>query len=94
VADLYIVVFNAALYNPQSIKHGREGYFFGENGEHMLVDVYRSVAQVLYALGKAESPEPTKFTDEELAKYQVRAARIVVYDVLFSFSHTPSAAGY
>src|SRR5258707_3087395 len=73
VPDLYIVVFNAVLYNPQSIKHGREGYFFGENGEHLLLDVYKTTAEVLYDLGKGQSPEPTKFTIEEVTKYKVRA---------------------
>jgi hypothetical protein len=76
VADLYIVIFDAALNNPQSTKHGREGFYFGENGEHVLIDLYKKVAEVLYALGKGQSPEPTKFTDEELKKYKVRATRI------------------
>jgi len=67
-ADLFIVVFDRALTDP-SLAHGREGFYFGENGEHQQYDVYRQIAQTLFDLGKGKSPEPTTFTDEENRKY-------------------------
>ncbi|KAA1475297.1 NAD(P)-binding protein [Dentipellis sp. KUC8613] len=70
VAQLFIVVFDAALaHSEHPSPHGREGYFFAENGEHQLLDVYKAIAKALYELGKGKSPEPTRYTDEEVMKY-------------------------
>ncbi|TFY71385.1 hypothetical protein EVG20_g1597 [Dentipellis fragilis] len=69
-ADLFLVVFNAALaHSEHPTPHGREGYFFGENGEYPAIDLCRAIANALYELGKGKSPEPTPFTDEEAMKY-------------------------
>ncbi|KAA1475304.1 NAD(P)-binding protein [Dentipellis sp. KUC8613] len=69
-AQLFMLVFNAALaHSEHPTPHGREGYFFAENGEHQLVDVSRAIAKAMYELGKGETPEPTPFSDEEVAKY-------------------------
>ncbi|TFY58290.1 hypothetical protein EVG20_g8203, partial [Dentipellis fragilis] len=69
-ADLFLVVFNAALaHSEHPTPHGREGYFFGENGEYPAIDLCRAIAKALYELGKGKSPEPTPFTDEEAMKY-------------------------
>ncbi|KAF9453420.1 NAD(P)-binding protein [Macrolepiota fuliginosa MF-IS2] len=68
VADLYIAIFNATLSNPHT-GHGREGYYFGENGEHTLYDVGREIGHVLVELGKSSVAEPTTFTQEEVNKY-------------------------
>jgi len=69
VADLYIILFNAIHDNPDKVGHGRDGYYFGENGEHVLYDVSREVGRALVALGKSSSEEPTTFTQEDLDKY-------------------------
>jgi len=72
IADLFITVYDAATkHQPTSaqIGHGREGFYFGENGEHRLYDISKTISQVLYDLGKGKSPEPTTFTEEELRKY-------------------------
>ncbi|KAI6109260.1 hypothetical protein EDD16DRAFT_1615421 [Pisolithus croceorrhizus] len=50
IGDLYVVVYENALSGRAG--HGREGFYFGENGEHKLYD-----------LGK--SPEPAPFTEED-----------------------------
>lgn len=68
VADLYIVLFDYIRLNPSS-GHGREGYYFGENGEHLLYDVSKAIGRALVNLGVSESDEPTTFTKEELGKY-------------------------
>ncbi|KAI5997249.1 hypothetical protein F5J12DRAFT_895891 [Pisolithus orientalis] len=63
IADLYIVVCENALSGKAS--HGREGFYFGENGEHKLYDLSKVVAQELYNIGRGKSLEPTPFTEED-----------------------------
>lgn len=67
-ADLYIAIFDAAIANPHT-GHGREGYYFGENGEHTLYEVGRQIGRVLVGVGKSPHVEPTSFTQEEVRKY-------------------------
>ncbi|KAF9557928.1 NAD-binding protein [Agrocybe pediades] len=69
VADLYVVLFNAIRANPDGIAHGREGYFFGESGEHTMYEVAKAIGEALVALGKSDNPEPSTFTKEEVEKY-------------------------
>jgi len=45
--------------------HGREGYYFGENGEYKLYDVAKEVAKVLHELGKSETDEPKPLTEDD-----------------------------
>ncbi|KAG5652021.1 hypothetical protein H0H81_006574 [Sphagnurus paluster] len=42
VADLYIILYDWIKTNPET-GHGREGFYFGENGEHTLYDVGKAV---------------------------------------------------
>jgi hypothetical protein len=73
VADLFIAVFDAALSGnpPSEFEHGRSGFYFGENGEHKLLDVSRAIATILYESGRGKSPEPTTFTEEELKRFSL-----------------------
>lgn len=68
MADLYVILYDAIKTNPAT-GHGREGFYFGENGEHRLYDIGKAVAEALVAIGKGKSPEPTTFTKEEIDKY-------------------------
>ncbi|GLB41332.1 putative NAD-P-binding protein [Lyophyllum shimeji] len=68
VADVYLVLYDAIRTNPAT-GHGREGYYFAENGEHTLYDVGKAIAEALVALGRGKSAEPTTFTKEEIDKY-------------------------
>ena len=68
VAEMYQIIFDAALSDP-NLPHGREGYYFAENGEYRLYDLAKTYSQALYDLGKGKSPEPTAFTDDEAQKY-------------------------
>lgn len=69
VATLYISVFDAAMKGPDGTGHGREGYYFGENGEHRVGEISEVLAELLHEMKRAKNPEPTIFTDEELQKY-------------------------
>lgn len=67
-ADLYIDVFDKSR-GDQMAPHGREGLYFAESGEHVLYSVCKRVSEVLFSLGKSQSPEPTTFSREECLKY-------------------------
>ncbi|KAG6850631.1 hypothetical protein H0H93_010823 [Arthromyces matolae] len=69
VVDLYFVLYDSIKNNPDETGHGREGFYFAENGVHNLYDVGKAIAGALFELGKGRGPEPTPFTPEELEKY-------------------------
>ncbi|KAI0058008.1 hypothetical protein BV25DRAFT_1841287 [Artomyces pyxidatus] len=64
VGDLYRVLFDAARRDLRT-PHGRESYYFAENGEFSVYEVANELAGVLYWLGQGRSPEPETLTDEE-----------------------------
>ena len=68
MTDLFIIIFDAVL-SSKDIGHGREGFYFGENGEHKLYDISKRISEHVVELAKAGTPEPTTFTDEECQKY-------------------------
>ncbi|KAG1882313.1 hypothetical protein F4604DRAFT_1743472 [Suillus subluteus] len=68
-ATLYTTVFDAAVKGPGEAGHGREGFYFGANGEHCVGRISEVIAELLYEMKVGESPEPTVFTEEELRKY-------------------------
>ena len=67
-ADLYIIVYDAILAGKPA-GHGREGFYFGESGEHTLYDVGKRIVEVLVERGLAVDLEPTSFTKEDVDKY-------------------------
>lgn len=68
VAEFYQILFDATLSDTNT-PHGREGYYYAENGEYKLHDVAKVYSQVLYDLGMGKSPDPTPFTADEVQKY-------------------------
>ncbi|TFK91161.1 NAD-P-binding protein [Polyporus arcularius HHB13444] len=69
IADLYIVLYDAIVANPEKVGHGWEGIFFGENGEHSWYQISKAIGEAMVALGISTDPEPTSFTTEEMVKY-------------------------
>ncbi|KAL1762272.1 hypothetical protein FB107DRAFT_268554 [Schizophyllum commune] len=69
LGDLYMLLVDAVLRDPASIPHGREGYYFGATEEHSWYEASRAIGEAMVALGKTDNPEPTSFTDEEIAKW-------------------------
>ena len=63
VADLYIVLYDAILEGKAG--HGREGFYFGENGHYLFKDVSAKIGEALYDLGVSETPEASAFTEED-----------------------------
>lgn len=68
-ANLYLILFDAVLANPEKVGHGREGYFFVENGEHTWYDLSKAIGGPFVKAGLSKDSEPTTLTDEELIKY-------------------------
>jgi hypothetical protein len=68
VADLYTTLYDKIVGDAET-GHGRNGFYFGASGEHLLYDVGKAIGTALVALGKSESAEPTTFTQAELDKY-------------------------
>ncbi|OSC98275.1 NAD-P-binding protein [Trametes coccinea BRFM310] len=69
VAELYIVLFDSIMNNPEKTGHGWEGFYFGENGEHSWYQISRAVGEAMVELGLTDDPEPTPFSTDELIKY-------------------------
>ncbi|KAG2158554.1 uncharacterized protein EDB93DRAFT_1245782 [Suillus bovinus] len=69
IATLYSTIFDAAIKGPGEAGHGREGFYFGANGEHRLGRISEIVAELLFEIKLGKSPEPTVFTEDELQKY-------------------------
>ncbi|KAI0370392.1 NAD-P-binding protein [Pilatotrama ljubarskyi] len=68
VAQLYQTILKTAL-SGADIGHGREGYYFAENGEHTMLEVAKVMGAVLKDMDLADTAEPSTFTKEELGKY-------------------------
>lgn len=66
---MYIILFDKVRADPDSVPHGREGFYFGASGEHTLYDIGKTIGQALVDIGRAKSAEPTTFSKEELDKY-------------------------
>ncbi|KAF9474241.1 NAD(P)-binding protein [Pholiota conissans] len=69
VADLYLIIFNAALTKPETTGHGRAGYYIAENGEHTQYQVADAICQAMIAVGESSESEPSPFTSEEIQEY-------------------------
>jgi hypothetical protein len=69
VAELYILLLDRVLKDPDQVPHGREGFYFAENGEHTLYEVSKAIGEGLVALGKSPDAEPSTFSKEEIDKY-------------------------
>lgn len=50
------------------IGHGTDGYYFGENGEHSMLDVADAIGEALSKRGLGQA-EPKTLSKEELDKY-------------------------
>lgn len=68
MANLYINIFDAVSSN-HSPGHGREGYYFGENGEYTLYDLAKEIGYILVKFNKSTFRDPTTFTQDEIVKY-------------------------
>ncbi|KAI0358736.1 NAD-P-binding protein [Trametes cingulata] len=68
VVQLYEVLWNCIVAE-KDVGHGKEGYYFAENGEHKLYEVAKAIGVALKEFGLADTDEPSSFTKEELDNY-------------------------
>jgi nucleoside-diphosphate-sugar epimerase len=68
VGDLYIVLYDAILDGRAG--HGREGLYFGENGEHTLKSISDRIGEALVEFGVSTPDEraPTSFDEADYAR--------------------------
>ncbi|KAJ7119847.1 hypothetical protein C8R44DRAFT_853853 [Mycena epipterygia] len=67
LGDLYFKLYDSIVSNPAT-GHGRNGIYFGVNGEHQMYDLARAIAETLVAL-RASYSTLALFTQEEIQKY-------------------------
>ncbi|KAG6831796.1 hypothetical protein H0H92_007473 [Tricholoma furcatifolium] len=68
VTDLFILIFDHVLSH-KDIGHGREGFYFGENGEYVMWNAAKAVAQTLHDAGKVKTSLPSSYTEEEMRRF-------------------------
>ena len=69
MTDLFIILFDAVVSKQAIVGHGRNGYYFGGNGDYLWYDLSEAIGKALVKRGLIEVEEPTTFTSEELIKY-------------------------
>ncbi|VDC00640.1 unnamed protein product [Peniophora sp. CBMAI 1063] len=67
LVDMYMLILYAALED--HAPHGREGYFFGVNGEYQLLDAARVYTARLHALDMSQTADPVTWSREDIEKY-------------------------
>ncbi|KAJ2933382.1 hypothetical protein H1R20_g3697, partial [Candolleomyces eurysporus] len=67
-ANLFTVLFDAIRKDPDSIGHGKDGYYFVENLEYSAYEIAEAIGQALVELGVADTAEPNAFSEEELTQ--------------------------
>ena len=65
VAELYMILTQRLIDAPEQVSHGREGWFFAENGVHSHLEPVNRIGSELFALGALQSPEPVRFMTED-----------------------------
>ncbi|KAI9461371.1 hypothetical protein HD554DRAFT_2041450 [Boletus coccyginus] len=72
IGDLYIVLYNAVLDGRAG--HGRDGLYFGENGEHMVKAISEQIGEALVELGVSDPEQgtPTSFDETDYARPENR----------------------
>ncbi len=72
-------LFDTIMTKQDTVGHGREGFYFGENGEHTWYSISKEIASVLFQEGISQSDEPTSFSKEELIQYWGSEVRFIIY---------------
>ncbi|KZV69697.1 NAD-P-binding protein [Peniophora sp. CONT] len=67
LVDMYMLILRSALKD--EAPHGREGYYFGVNGEYQLLDAARAYTAKLHALGMSQTADPITWSKEDVDKY-------------------------
>jgi nucleoside-diphosphate-sugar epimerase len=69
IAELFLVLFNTIVQEPERAGHGWNGFYFGENGSYKYNTLGVKIGEALVKAGKATEASPKPFTKEEVDKY-------------------------
>ncbi|KAJ7581591.1 hypothetical protein C8J56DRAFT_895195 [Mycena floridula] len=71
ISNLVVLIYDSATMRPSETSHGREGFYFAENGSSSLYDINQVVQNVLIKTGRAKttSQVPTTLSKEDISKY-------------------------
>ncbi|KAJ7598699.1 hypothetical protein C8J56DRAFT_1039585 [Mycena floridula] len=71
VTNLVVLLFDSATERPLETSHGRDGFYFAENGSSSLYDMNQVVQHVLIKTGRAKtaSQVPTTLSKEDISKH-------------------------
>src|SRR5262249_23019954 len=93
VAELYILLFKLTFSGGQATPgHGREGYYFAENGEYSLGQLSDTSGRISFQLGRVKSPEAVSIIEaERKANFAVRSVAIFFFfpSVIFCIYAVP-----
>jgi len=71
ISDLFIVLYDAIVNDREGDKvgHGREGFYFGENGEFTWLQLSKAIGEALHSLRMLKTKDITPFSKEDMVKY-------------------------
>ncbi|KAF5346667.1 hypothetical protein D9758_013214 [Tetrapyrgos nigripes] len=69
LAEFYHILLDKCIQSPDTVSHGREGFYNLMNGEHDHYELARAISKALVAKGLADHDTPSSFTPEEEKKY-------------------------
>ncbi|KAF9265168.1 NAD-binding protein [Marasmius fiardii PR-910] len=71
LTNLYDLLLDSILKDPNTTPHGREGIFFAHSDESEFYKISKKIAEVMFKLEKSATDEPSSFVSEEFARYKI-----------------------
>jgi len=65
VADIFYRLFDAVSKDAEGTAHGRDGYYFANEGDFTMYEYIAAIGEVLKELGKTTDAIPKPFTEGE-----------------------------
>jgi hypothetical protein len=71
VAEFFGILFGAIRSQSTANRpgHGRDGYYFTSTEEFAWIEMAAVIGDTLYQAGRIKDPNPSSFTDAELAEF-------------------------
>jgi hypothetical protein len=71
VTELYYLIFDKVLHQPDNVDHGSSGYYFAVNGEYEMKRLSEKIATALSAAGMGSSELEFLTMEEAIATFGV-----------------------
>lgn len=69
VADLFYRLFDAVTKDPQGTPHGKNGYYFANEGVFTMYEYTTAIGETLKRLGKIQDAIPKSLNGEQLKEF-------------------------